>query len=174
MGGGGRDGYDRCGGVVRGQVGRRQVEARLRGGRGEGPQAHRVVERGREERVRTRAEAQRRHGLRVAPEVAQEGVVVGGEVADAVVLLGARVDDGGGMVREAREVGAVFLAHEHLDVLAFLGVVEEEGVVGAGGQAEFARVVKVEGCHRGFGFGEFELLRGGRSVLLKGDFEWRG
>lgn len=67
-----------------------------------------------------------------------------GEVAYAVVLFRARVDDGGGMMRKARQVGAVFLAHERLDVLAFLGVVEEEGVVGARGQAELARVVEVE------------------------------
>lgn len=62
------------------------------------------------------------------------------------------------MVREAGEVGAVFLAHECFYVLAFFGIVEEEGVIGAGGQAEFARVVKVEGCYGGFGFGKFELL----------------
>ena len=50
------------------------------------------------------------------------------------------------MVREAGEVGAVFLTHERLGGLAFFGVEEEERVIGAGGQAEFARVVKVEGC----------------------------
>ena len=80
------------------------------------------------------------------------------EVAYAVVLFRARVDDGSGVVREAGEVDAVFLAHERFYVLAFFGVVEEEGVVGAGGQAEFARVVKVEGCDGGFGFRELELL----------------
>lgn len=122
--GGRGDGDDRRGGVVGGEVRRRQVQARLRGRRGQRPQAHRVVERGREERVRRRAQAQRRHGLGVAPEVAQEGVVVRGEVADAVVLFRARVDDGRGVVREAGEVGAVFLAHERLDVPAFFGVVQ--------------------------------------------------
>ena len=102
----------------------------------------------------------------MATEVAQDGVVVRREVAYAVVLFGARVDDGSGVVREAGEVDAVFLAHERFYVLAFFGVVEEEGVVGAGGQAEFARVVKVEGCDGGFGFGEFELLeRVGVSVV---------
>ncbi len=130
----------------------------MRGGGGEGPEAHGVVEGGGEEGVGGGAEAERGDGLRVAAEVAQEGVVVRGEVADAVVLFGARVDDGGGVVGEAGEVDAVFLAHERFDVLAFFGVVEEEGVVGAGGQAEFARVVKVEGCDGGFWFGEFELL----------------
>ena len=103
-------------------------------------------------------------------EVAQEGVVMRGEVADAVVFFGAGVDDGGGVVGEAGEMDAVFLAHERLDVLAFLGVVEEEGVVRAGGQAEFARVVKVEGCYRGFGLGEFELLgrEEGSAFVLEG------
>lgn len=47
----GGDGDDGCGGVVGGQVGRREVQARLRGGRGEGPQAHRVVEGGGHEGV---------------------------------------------------------------------------------------------------------------------------
>ena len=78
------------------------------------------------------------------PEIAQKGIVVRGEVADTIVLFGTRVDDGSGMVREAGEVGAVFLAHERFDVLAFFGIVEEEGVVGAGGQAELARVVEIE------------------------------
>ena len=130
----------------------------MRGGRGERPQAHRVVERGREERICPRTKAQRGHGLRVAPEVTEEGIVVGREVAYTIVLFRTRVDDGGGMVREAREMGAVFLAHERFYVFAFFGVVEEERVIGAGGQAEFPRVVKVEGCYGGFGFGEFELL----------------
>lgn len=66
-------------------------------------------------------------------EVAQECVVVRGEVADAVVFFCAGVDDGCGVVCEAGEVGAVFLAHERFYVLAFFGVVEQEGVVGAGG-----------------------------------------
>ena len=55
------------------------------------------------------------------------------EVADAVVFFCAGVDDGCGMVREAGEVGAVFLAHERFHIFAFFGVVEQEGVVGAGG-----------------------------------------
>ena len=80
----------------------------------------------------------------MSPEIAQKGIVVRGEVADTVVLFGTRVDDGSGMVREAGEVGAVFLAHERFDIFAFFGIVEEEGVVGAGGQAEFARVVEIE------------------------------
>ena len=94
----------------------------------------------------------------MAAEVAQKGVIVRGEVADAVVFFCAGVDDGGGVVGEAGEVGAVFLAHEGFYVFAFFGIVEEERVIGAGGQAELARIVKVEGCHGGFGLGEFELL----------------
>ena len=94
----------------------------------------------------------------MAAEVAQKGIVMRGEVADAIVFFCACVDDGGGVMGEAGEVGAVLLAHEGFDVFAFFGIVEEEGVIGAGGQAEFTRVVKVEGCYGGFGFGEFELL----------------
>ena len=94
----------------------------------------------------------------MAAEVAQKGIVVCGEVTDAVVFFCAGVDDGGGVVGEAGEVGAVFLTHEGFYVFAFFGIVEEEGVVGAGGQAELARIVKVKGRHRGFGLGEFELL----------------
>ncbi len=69
----------------------------------------------------------------MAAEVAQEGVVVGGEVADAIVFFGAGVDDGGGVVGKAREMNTIFLAHERFYVLAFFSIVEEEGVVGAGG-----------------------------------------
>ena len=107
----------------------------------------------------------------MASKIAQEGVVVRGEVAYAIVFLGACVDDGGGVVCEAGEVDAVFLAHERFNVLAFFGIVEEEGVVGAGSQAELARVVKVEGRDGGFGFGEFELLMGRGSALWKGGFK---
>ncbi len=53
MGRGGGYGYDCRGRVVGCEVRRREVQARLRGGRGEGPEAHGVVERGREERVRS-------------------------------------------------------------------------------------------------------------------------
>ena len=62
----------------------------------------------------------------MAPEIAQKGIVVRGEVAYAVILFRTRVDDGRGVVRKAGEVRAIFLAHERLDVLAFLGVVEQE------------------------------------------------
>ena len=66
-------------------------------------------------------------------EVAQECIVVRREVADAVVFFCAGVDDGCGMVGETGEVGAVFLAHEGFYIFAFFSVVEQEGVVGAGG-----------------------------------------
>ena len=105
----------------------------------------------------------------MAAEVAQKGIVVRGEVADAVVFFCAGVDDGGGVVGKAGEVRAVFLAHEGLYVFAFFGVVEEEGVIGAGGQAELARIVKVEGCHGGLRLGEFELLVRVRSAWWEGD-----
>lgn len=117
----------------------------------------------------------------MSAEIAQECIVVRREVAYTVVLFRTRVDDGSGMVREAGEVGAVFLAHERFYVFSFFGIVEEEGIVGAGGQAEFARVVKVEGCYGGFGFGEFELLVDGLALSRWGvggkeEFvgNWRG
>ena len=104
----------------------------------------------------------------MAPEIPQESIVVRGEVAYAVVLFRTRVDDGSGMVREAREVDAVLLAHECLYVLTFFCIVEEEGVVRASGQAEFARVIKVKGCYGGFRFGEFELLMKESALYKKG------
>lgn len=42
------------------------------------------------------------------------------------------------MVREAGEMGAVLLGEECLDLFTLFGVVQEEGVVGAGGKAEFS------------------------------------
>ena len=85
----------------------------------------------------------------MAAEVAQEGIVVGGEVADAVVFFGAGVDDGAGVVGEAGEVGAVFLAEQGLNGFAFFGVVEEEGIDGGGSEQELACVVEVEGGYVG-------------------------
>ena len=60
----------------------------------------------------------------MSAEVAQECIVVCGEVAYAVVFFCAGVDDGCGMVREAGEVGAVFLAHERFYIFTFFSVVE--------------------------------------------------
>lgn len=94
----------------------------------------------------------------MAFEVAEEGVVVGGQVADRVVEFGGGVDDRGGMVGEAGQVSTVLLGEERLDFHAGFGVVELEGVIVAGGQEKFPRVVKVQGRHRGFGLAKFELL----------------
>lgn len=78
-------------------------------------------------------------------EVADIRVVVGGEVPDAVVELGAGVDDTLGIVRESRQGAAVFLRLELLGVGAGFGIVDLERVVGAREEEEFARRVKVEG-----------------------------
>ena len=82
----------------------------------------------------------------MAFEVAEELVVVGGEVADRVVDFCAGVEDRLRVVGEAGEVGAVFLGEEGFDQFAFFGVVELERLVVAGGEQEFARVVEVERC----------------------------
>jgi hypothetical protein len=42
------------------------------------------------------------------------------------------------MVGEAGEMGAVLLREEGLDLFTLFGVVQQEGVVGAGGEAKFA------------------------------------
>ncbi len=94
----------------------------------------------------------------MAFEVAEELVVVGGEVTDGVVNFGGGVQNGLGVVGEAGEVAAVFLGEEGFEVFAFFCVVELKGVIGAGGEEELARVVEVEGCDCGFGFGELEEL----------------
>ena len=78
----------------------------------------------------------------MAFEVAEEGIVVGGEVADGVVCFCRGVDDRLGVVGEAGEVGAVFFGREGLEGAAFFGAVEGEGLVGAGGEEEFAGVVE--------------------------------
>ena len=158
VGGCGGDGDHGRGRVVRGQVRGGEVQAGLRGRGLQVPEADGVVEGAGEEGVGARVQGDGGDGGGVAAEVAQEGVVVGGEVADAVVFFCAGVDDGAGVVGEAGEVGAVFLAEEGLDGFAFLGVVEEEGVDGGGGEEEFARVVEVERGDVSGGGGDFELL----------------
>lgn len=70
---------------------------------------------------------------------------MGVEVADAVVGFGRCVDDVGGVVGEAGEVGTVFLGGDTLDEFAFFGVEELEAVVGRGCDKELAVVVEVEG-----------------------------
>ena len=82
----------------------------------------------------------------MAFEVAQELVVVCGEVADCVVDFCTGVKDGLGVVREAGEVGAVFFGEQLFYVFAFFGVVELQRFVVAGRKEVFARVVEVERC----------------------------
>lgn len=43
-------------------------------------------------------------------------------------------------------------------MLSLFGIVELEGVIVAGGDEQFAAVVKVERCHRSVWVGEFEKL----------------
>ena len=70
-----------------------EVEARLRVRRGERPQSDAVVQGAGEECVAAGADGEGGHGCGVAFEVAEEGVVVSGEVADRVVEFGGGVDD---------------------------------------------------------------------------------
>lgn len=161
-GGGGRgDGDHGCGGVVGGEVGGAEVKAGSCVGGREVPEADGVVQGAGEESVIAWAESYGGYGRGVTFEVAEELVVMGGEIADGVVDFGGGVQDGLGVVGEAGEVAAVFLGKEGFEVFAFFGVVELEGVIGAGGQEEFACVVEVEGCDCCFGFGKFEELRMG-------------
>ena len=103
----------------------------------------------------------------MAFEVAEELIVMGGEVADGVVDFCGGVQDGLGVVGEAGEVAAVFLGEEGFDVFAFFGVVKLKGVVGAGGEKKFARVVEIEGCDGRFRFRELEELETGKSLKNK-------
>lgn len=45
----------------------------------------------------------------MASEVAQERIVMGGEVADTVIFFRAGVDYGGGMMGETGKVGSILL-----------------------------------------------------------------
>lgn len=45
----------------------------------------------------------------MTPEVAEEGIVMSGEVADAVVFFSGRIDNGGIVVGKAGQVCAIFL-----------------------------------------------------------------
>ena len=115
-----------------------EVEAALWGGGFEVPEPDCVVQGAGEEGVGGGAESEAGDFSGVAFEVTEELVVVGGEVADAVVDLCAGVNNGGGVVREAREVGAVLLGEELFDVSAFFGIVKLEGVVVTGCKDELA------------------------------------
>ena len=93
-------------------------------------------------------------------EVAQVLVVVGGEVADCVVGFGGGVDYGLAVVREAREVAAVFFGEEGFFGAPFAAVVELESFVGERGEEEVACVIEGKRGCGGRGSGEFELLGG--------------
>lgn len=56
----------------------------------------------------------------MAAKVAKVRVVMGGEVADAVIYLGGGVDDGLGVMRKLCNVDAVLLGFELLGVFAIL------------------------------------------------------
>ena len=83
---------------------------------------------------------------------------VGIKVADTVVGFGSCEDDIRMMVGEARKVGAILLRWHRLYVFAFFGVVELEGVVGAGRDKQLALVVKIKRSDGDIGFGKFEAL----------------
>lgn len=70
---------------------------------------------------------------------------MGGEVAYGIVFFSGCVDDGGGVVCEACEVGTVFLGKKSLYGFAFLCIVEEEGIGACGGEKELSLVIEVEG-----------------------------
>ena len=94
----------------------------------------------------------------VAGEVVEEFGFVGVEVADAVVGFGRCVDDVGGVVGEAGEVGTVFFGGDSLDAFAFFGVEELEAVVGRGCDEVLAVVVEVEGGYQSIWFVRLEAL----------------
>jgi hypothetical protein len=174
------DGNDGGRGVVGSEVWRVQLEHALVVVGGQVPYADRVVAGAGEEGVGGGAECDGGHGVGMASEVANEGVVVGGKVADCVcrasawkacawrglrctVDFCAGEDDALSMVGEARQVDAILLALELLGVLALLAIVYLERVVVARDHGELSCVVKVErGDGRG-GRGGLEALRGGVS-----------
>ena len=114
--------------------------------------------RGGAEGVVGRTQVERGDGPRVALEVAQVLVVVRGQVADGVVRLGRGVDDGLRVVREARQVAAVFLRQQRLLRPPFAAVVQLQRLVRQRRQQEVAAVVEVERGRRRVGLGELELL----------------
>ena len=62
------------------------------------------------------------------------------------------------MMSKSREVRAVLLRKERLDMFAFFGIVELKRVIGASSKQKLARVVKIDGGYESFGLGEFEKL----------------
>lgn len=71
----------------------REVEAGLRVGGADVPQAKGIVERTGEEGIVFRAEGEGGDGCGMTLEVAQELIVVRGEIADRVIFLGGGVED---------------------------------------------------------------------------------
>jgi hypothetical protein len=95
----------------------------------------------------------------VALEVSNEGVVMGGQVTDAVVDFGTRKYDALCMVREARKMYSILLALQFFCVLALLAVVDLDRFVVACYNGKLTRVVEVEGGYRdGAGTRSFEAL----------------
>lgn len=82
--GGGGDGEDTGGGVEGCEVGRVDVEHSNRVYAVEVPDADGIIERGGDECVAARVHGEAGYGSSVPFEVAQEGVVVGSEVADVI------------------------------------------------------------------------------------------
>ena len=116
-----------------------------------------------------RTEAQTRDACFMAAEVADEAVVVHRQIPDPIIDFGARIDDTRGMVGEAGQRAAIFLALELFRVRAGFGVEELDGVVGAGEEQELAAVVEVDGgvvCSRWC----FEEFGGAEGVDDFGDF----
>lgn len=125
------DGDDRGTRIVCSEPRRLKVELALRIGRPGVPQLDRVVQACRHELIVVGAQIQARDATLVALEVANEGVVVHGEIADVIVVLGGGVDDGGTVVGEAGQSAAIFLRLELFRVLAGLDVEQLHRVVGA-------------------------------------------
>lgn len=97
----------------------------------------------------------------MALEVADKAVVVHTQVSDAMVHFSRGVDDVGGVVREAGQGVSVFLRLQLFRMRAGFGVVELNGVIGAGEEGELAAVVKVDG---GVGGWRFELFGGAEGL----------
>lgn len=144
-GGGGGDGDDAAGWVEGGEVRGCEVEACLRVFGLEVPEPDGVVQGTGNEFVFAGVYGQGGDWLGVAGEVVEEFGFVGVEVTDTVVGFGRCVDDVGGVVGEAGEVGTVFFGRDPFHEFALFGVEELEAVVGRGCDEELASVIEVEG-----------------------------
>ena len=140
----GSDGYDGCRGVVGYEIWGGEVEAGLWGWGSDVPEAESIIKGAGKEGIVLGTEREGCDERGVAFKVAQELVVVGGEVADRVVFFGGGIENRLRVMGEASQVGAVLLGKEGFDELPFFCIVDLKGVVSAGGEKEFARVVEVE------------------------------